>query len=117
MARNRSVIGLPDNIYPDENFICDDCMANKATIQPFEQRRKRASGALDLIHSDICGPMRTRTSGGRRFFITFIDDYSRKAFVYFLSAKNEALAKFKEFKAYAENVTGRRIKSFRSDNG
>src|SRR5215475_1568408 len=117
MARNRSVIGLPDNIYPDENFICDDCMANKATIQPFEQRRKRASGALDLVHSDICGPMRTRTSGGRRFFITFIDDYSRKAFVYFLSAKNEALAKFKEFKAYAENVTGQRIKSFRSDNG
>src|SRR5215470_10051652 len=69
------------------------------------------------MHSDICGPMHTRTSGRRRFFITFIDDYSHKAFVYFLSAKNEALVKFKEFKAYTENVTGWRIKSFRSDNG
>ena len=61
--------------------------------------------------------MKKATHFGNRFFITFIDDYSQKAHVYFLKHKNEAFDKFLEFKVYAEKATGLHIKTIRSDRG
>ena len=49
--------------------------------------------------------------------ITFIDDFSRKTWIYFLKAKNEVFEKFKEFKALIENLSDKKIKTLRSDNG
>ena len=77
---------------------------------------KRVSGILDLIHMDICGPMRTSSHSRKKYFITFIDDYTCKTHIYFLSAKSEAFEKFKEFKASMENNTKRRIRILHSDN-
>ena len=57
------------------------------------------------------------TIQGNKYFITFIDDYSRRSCVYFIKAKSEALDKFLEFKASVENEIGRRIKVLRSDRG
>ena len=56
---------------------------------------------------------------GYIYFVTFIDDYSRKTWIYFLKTKesDEVLDRFKEFKSLVENQTGRRIKVLRSDNG
>ena len=51
------------------------------------------------------------------YFTTFIDDYSRKTWIYFLKKKDEVFSKFKEFKALVENSTNRKIKVLRSDNG
>jgi hypothetical protein len=51
------------------------------------------------------------------YYVSFIDDYSRKTWVYFLKSKDEALEKFKEFKALVENLSERKIKILRSDNG
>ena len=51
------------------------------------------------------------------YFVTFIDDYSRKVWVYFMQHKSETFAKFKLWKAEVENQTGRKIKCLRSDNG
>ena len=62
----------------------------------------RANNRLDVIHTNLCGPMKNMTHFGNCFFITFIDDYSWKAHVYFLKHKNEAFNKFLEFKVYAE---------------
>ena len=72
-----------------------------------------------MIHSDLCGPMSTTSLKGYEYYITFIDDFSRKNWIYFLKTKKskEVLQKFKEFKALVENQTGRRIKVLRSDNG
>jgi hypothetical protein len=61
--------------------------------------------------------MKNPTHMGNLYFITFIDDYSRKAYVYFLRHKNEAFEKFQEFRNYVENQTGLRIKTLRSDRG
>jgi transposase InsO family protein len=74
---------------------------------------------LDLIHSDLCGPMSIDTLSGYSYFITFIDDYSRKTWIYFLKTKesDEVLDRFKEFKALVENWTGRRIRVLHLDNG
>ena len=65
-----------------------------------------ATKLLELIHSDINGPMRTTSHGGAKYFVTFIDDFSRKTFVYFMKQKGEVLSKFKIFKALVENQTG-----------
>ena len=74
---------------------------------------------MDLIHSDLYGPIPVDTLSGFSYFITFIDDYSRKTWIYFLKTKefDEVLDRFKEFKALVENHTGRRIRVLRSDNG
>ena len=63
--------------------------------------------------------MSITTLSGYSYFVTFIDDYSQKTWIYFLKTKesNEVLDRFKEFKALVENQTGRRIKVLRSDNG
>lgn len=61
--------------------------------------------------------MFTESLGGAKFYITFIDDYSRKKFVYFLKYKSEAIKAFKNFRAYAENKLERKIKSIRTNHG
>ena len=70
-----------------------------------------------LTHTDVCGPMQTKSFGGSRYFITFTDDYSRCCKVYFLKEKSEALEKFKEFKASVETESGQNIKALRADRG
>uniref|UniRef100_A0A2N9G4M2 CCHC-type domain-containing protein n=1 Tax=Fagus sylvatica TaxID=28930 RepID=A0A2N9G4M2_FAGSY len=70
-----------------------------------------------MSERDIWGPVRTPSKGGAQYFMSFIDDYSRKAWVYFLKNKSEAFAKFKIWKAEVENQTGRKIKCLRTDNG
>jgi transposase InsO family protein len=72
---------------------------------------------LDLVHTDVMGPMQTKTPGGCTYVVTFIDDYSRHVTVHFMKAKSEVLSKFKIFKAAMENATGKTIKRLRSDNG
>ena len=63
--------------------------------------------------------MSTPSRGGLLYYVTFIDDYSRKTWIYFLKLKesNEVLQKFKEFKPLVENHTGKKIKTLRSNNG
>ena len=74
---------------------------------------------MDLIHSDLCGPMSVDILSGFSYFVTFIDDYFWKTWIYFLKTKESdiVLDRFKEFKALVENQTGRRIRVLRSDNG
>ena len=61
--------------------------------------------------------MQTESIGGRRYFVTFIDDFSRCCAVYFLRHKSEVLDKFKEFEAVTTNECGQRIGTLRTDNG
>jgi len=55
--------------------------------------------------------MKTTSLGGTRYFVTFIDDFSRKTHVYLLKAKGEVFDKFKEYKALVENQIGMNIKT------
>ena len=97
---------------------CESCVQGKLHRNPFPKAgATRAKGLLDLIHSDVCGPISPPSVGGARYFITFTDDKSRKTSVYFLKKKSDAFEKFKEFKAKAENELGRHIKRFRTDGG
>ena len=72
---------------------------------------------LELVHSDICGPMSTASLNNNVYFILFIDDFSRMTWVYFLKHKSQALSMFKNFKSMAETQSGQKIKVLRTDNG
>lgn len=74
---------------------------------------------MDLIHSDVYGPMSNKSLGGHLYCVTSIDDYSRKTWIYFLKTKDEVFEMFWNIKTQVENATERRIKSktLRSDNG
>lgn len=99
------------------NQICTICMEGKMSRVPFKNTGTRASEPLQLIHTDLCGPMETSSVGGAKYYVTFIDDYSRKVYVYFMKNKSDTLEKFKEFKNLVENESEKRIKILRSDNG
>ena len=72
---------------------------------------------MELIYSDVCGPISSTYLSGFEYYITCIDDYSRKTWIYFLKAKSEVFEKFKELKALIENLSDKRIKTLRSENG
>ena len=86
-------------------------------MRPFKAKGYRAKEVLYLVHIDLRGPIRTSARGGYKYFVTFIDDYSRYGYIYLIHHKSETLEKFKEFKAEVENQKGKSIKSLRSNHG
>jgi hypothetical protein len=100
-----------------EDFnICESCIKRKMTNKSFSKHRKSLQ-LLEVIHSDICRPFRTKTHRGMKYFITFIDDYSRYGYIYLMKNKLEAIDKFKEFKLEVEKQLERSIKSLNNDRG
>ena len=95
---------------------CQVCVTAKQTRKPFHNV-VRDSEMLELIHTDICEFGGMMTKDNKRYFITFIDDYSRYCCVYLLKHKDEALEKFIIFKTEAETQTGKILKRLRSDRG
>ena len=97
---------------------CESSVEGKMHRKPFKPVGEiRSTRKLKLVHSDVCGPMPTESVGGNKYFVTFIDDYSRFSAVYFMKNKSEVLQKFKEFEAVTTNECGQRIGTLRSDNG
>ena len=81
---------------------------------PFPSSEWRTSRPLELVHTDVHEvPYRTFT--GCRYWVTFIDDYSRYHLVLPIRAKSDVFDAFKQFKAYAENQTERKLKMLRDD--
>lgn len=119
----KSVIALSKNpatkikIRNIETLPCIPCIKGKQHRQPFQRSKTRSKRILQMFHSDVCGPMENESIGGSRYFLTLIDDYSRKIFVFFLKEKSQVTETFIEFKTLIENQTGNRIKILRTDNG
>ncbi|RVW26889.1 Retrovirus-related Pol polyprotein from transposon TNT 1-94 [Vitis vinifera] len=83
----------------------------------FSMGSHTTNGVLEYIHSDLWGPSPVESHSGCRYYVTFIDDFSRKVWVYFLKAKDEVFGKFKEWKTMVEKRTGKVVKTLRTDNG
>ncbi|KXJ62368.1 hypothetical protein RP20_CCG016888 [Aedes albopictus] len=96
---------------------CVPCAEGKHRKQPFKSSGARAKDVLELIHSDLCGPMEKSSHGGSKYWITFIDDATKMTFAYFLKSKADAFSAFQEFMAHVENQSGKKIKCLRTDNG
>ncbi|RDX97941.1 hypothetical protein CR513_19216, partial [Mucuna pruriens] len=98
--------------------LCEDCLVGKQHKVSFHRpdSGRRRKHILDLVHLDVCSTSE-RSLGGAQYFVTFIDDHSRKLWVYPLKRKDEVLRAFKEFHASVERETGKKLKCLRSDNG
>ncbi|TQE03722.1 hypothetical protein C1H46_010696 [Malus baccata] len=98
--------------------VCEDCLVGKQHRDSFPRESIwRASKTLQLIHADICGPISPTSNSKKRYLIIFIDDFSRRTWVYFLVEKSEAFAMFKIYKARVEKETGAFIRGLRTDRG
>ena len=102
----------------DNEVACDGCLIGKQCRESFPKRSEnRAKDVLEIIHSDVCGPMENVSIGGSRYILTFTDDFTRYTFVYFLKNKSDVLKYFKVFVTMAEKQTGKCVKVLRSYNG
>lgn len=108
LQHKEMVHGLPQLKTPTN--VCKDCLVGKQHRDSFSQKSTwRASHILQLVHADIYGPIKPTSNSKKRYLIIFIDDFSRKAWVYFLIEKSEAFVTFKKFKSLVEKATGSNI--------
>ncbi|CAL5403117.1 unnamed protein product [Camellia sinensis] len=116
LHQKNMVSGLPQIDHVSQ--VCEGCVVGKQHRNAFPKGRAwRAKKVLELVHSDICGPINPPSNGNNRYFITFIDDFSRKTWVYFLQEKSEAFSAFKNYKALVEKEVGKAIQTLRTDRG
>jgi transposase InsO family protein len=105
-------------ILKNEKVACDGCALGKMHIDEFPSNPdNKKRDVLDLVHTDVCGPMQTRSLGGTFYFMLFIDDCMRYTWVYFLRQKSDVFKYFKEFRTMVEKKTGKSIKILHLDQG
>ena len=113
---SKVVEGLPE-MQAKHDGVCKGCAKGKNTKKTSPGSESKEKGILEIIHSNVCGPMSSSSLSGYVYYVSFNDDFSRKTRIYFLKKKDEVFSKFKEFKALIENHTEKKIKTFRSNNG
>jgi hypothetical protein len=96
---------------------CEHFLYGKHNQVRFSSGATRAGGILQLVHNDVFGPVTIPSLGKYVYYVSFIDEFSRNTWIYFLRKKSEVFDKFKEFKALVENQTEKKIKVLRMDNG
>ncbi|KZV28520.1 hypothetical protein F511_15600 [Dorcoceras hygrometricum] len=116
LGDHKMVKGIPKIDHPDQ--LCEACLFSKHPRKSFpKQSLSRAIKPLQLVHADVCGPIKPQSFGKSCYFVLFIDDFSRKTWVYFLKYKSEAFDAFKKFKTLVEKESGYEIKALRTDRG
>ncbi|CAH9074170.1 unnamed protein product [Cuscuta europaea] len=110
----KNLINIDKNSAPGP---CSHCLFGKQHRVSFSSTSTKRTELLSLVHSDVCGPFEVESIGGSRYFLTFIDDASRKVWVYFLTTKDRVFESFKTFHVLVERETGKKLKCLRSDNG
>jgi hypothetical protein len=112
----KKVEGIPE-LQSTLEGIFKGCALGKNIKKPFSRSNNRSKEILDLIHLDVCGLMLVKYLGGYLYYLIFIYHYLRKTWLYLLKTKDEVFNKFQEFKAEIENLTNKKIKTLRTDNG
>lgn len=97
--------------------MCKGCLLGKHAKATFPHSETRSKGVLDLVHLDVCGPMLVDSITRFSYFVTFIDDYSRRKWIYLLKVKYEVFSLFQGFTILVHYHTGKKIMVLRSDNG
>lgn len=101
-----------------EKESCEHCILGKFHKLSFKKGKHNSEEPLAYVHSHLWGsPNVTPSLSKCQYYISFVDDFSRKVWVYFLKTKDEAFAKFVEWLALVENQSGRNLKALRTDNG
>eukprot|EP00253_Pinus_taeda_P027444 PITA_27444 len=112
----KMVTGMPEFKIEHEG-VCQGCVEGKHTRGPFPSCDSKTTNILQLVHSDLSGMLLVTSLGGYLYCVVFVDDFSRKSWIYFLKKKDEIFSWFCAFKALVENKTWKKIKILRTDNG
>ena len=94
--------GLLESLDYESFDACKPCLMGKMTKTPFSGTMERANNLLEIIHTDVCGPMSVDARGEYRYFLTFTDDLSRYGYIYLMKHKSEIIERFKEFQSEVE---------------
>jgi hypothetical protein len=79
--------------------MCKGCALGKNAKDTFLSSKSRSKGILDLIHSNVSGSMSVASLQGSSYYVTFIDEFSRKTWIFFMKTKDEVFSQFREFRA------------------
>ena len=96
--------GLLESLDYESLDACEPCLMGKMTKTPFSGTMERATDLLEIIHTDVCGPMSVDARGGYRYFLTFIDDLRRYGYIYLMKHKSEIVERFKEFQSEVKKI-------------
>jgi transposase InsO family protein len=99
-----------------DNFDCVSCQLGKQPALPFQNSESMSTEIFDLIHSDVWGPSPINSLGGSRYFVVFVDDYSRYSWVFLMRSRDELLNIYRNFANMVKTQFSKTIKVFRSDN-
>jgi hypothetical protein len=116
MISKDMVVGLKLDSNEKPDPICEPCLAGKMHANPFPSTENRATEVLELVHSDV-HQVGVRSHSGFNYWVTFIDDCGRYKAVMPMRNKSDTFSCFKTYKAWAENLTGKKIKRFRENKG
>ena len=97
ISNKGTVRNLPNIINPP-NYVCRHCIHGKQTKSSFNIKEHTTSQPLEIIHTNLCGPRRTKSMQGEHYFMLFIDDHTRMTWVSFLKEKSEAFRSLKPLK-------------------
>lgn len=96
---------------------CTACLEGKSSQTPSTSPFHRSPHVLDVVHSDLLGPISPPTKAGKKYILSFIDDHTRHNHLYLLASKDETPRCFAHYKALIERQTGRSIKKLKTDRG
>lgn len=97
---------------------CENCVMGKSKKLSFNVGKHEAVDALNYVHADLSGaPSVSSSLSGNKYFLSIIDDKTRKVWIYFLRTKDETFEKFCEWKELVENLVDKIVKCLRTDNG
>lgn len=95
------VLALPLIQPPDK--VCEGCLVSKQPRSTFKSYAPtRAAEPLVVIHSDVCGLTETLSLGGNKYFVIFVDEFTRKMWLYLIKLKSEVFSVFQRFYAIVE---------------
>ena len=86
---------------------CENCVYGKQKrVRFLRVGKEKKSEKLELVHTNVWGPAQVHYLGGSRYYVTFIDDATRKTWVYCIRNKSDVFDTFKKWKGLVENETG-----------
>lgn len=109
ISRKKRVRGLP-NLQTNENAICKECQLVKLKNSIFSRKAHTSNDMLELMHTDLCRPIIIESYYGDRYFILFIDYYSRMISIMFTKVESHVFDMFKWYKARIEKEIGKSLK-------
>uniref|UniRef100_A0AAV1V209 Polyprotein n=1 Tax=Peronospora matthiolae TaxID=2874970 RepID=A0AAV1V209_9STRA len=104
----------------DQDEISEVCVTERLSVKPFPKStygEVKTTSLIQVIHGDVLGPIKTKSQGGARFVVTFLDDCSGYVVAYYIPHKSNVVDKFIKYKSMMENQLNNKIKCIRTDNG